>query len=239
MNKLRPLLLRRRVRNVIGQAVPRFRIDQVLKERKVLLVSLAKGLLGPEAASLIGSLIVAQLWQAIQARAGMVASDRAPVFVYADEFQEYTALPTDFADVMAQARGLGAGLVLAHQHLGQLPASLRQAVAANARSRIAFQSGADDAKVLARLLGGGLTADDLQDLGAYEVYASLYASGRVRPPVSLRTTALPEPLGTGADVRRRSREAYGIDRGQIEADMRARHHGPADDGPVGHVRRQL
>lgn len=238
MNKLRPLLLRRRVRNVIGQAEPRFAINQVLSESKVLLVSLAKGVLGPEAASLIGSLVIAQLWQAIQARAAIPQSRREPVFVYADEFQTYVALPTDMADVLAQARGLQVGVVLAHQHLGQLPASLRQAVAANARSRVVFQSAADDAKALARQLGGGLTAEDLQDLPAYQAYAALFAGGRVRPPVSLRTFPLPDPLGTASQVRRLSRERYGVDRTEIEAAMQRRHQTPLDDGPVGRIGRQ-
>jgi len=34
------------------------------------------------------------------------------VLCYIDEFQDYLHLPTDLADVLAQARGLGLGLVL-------------------------------------------------------------------------------------------------------------------------------
>jgi len=33
------------------------------------------------------------------------------VIVYADEFQDYVHLPTDMADALAQARGLGVGLL--------------------------------------------------------------------------------------------------------------------------------
>ncbi len=237
-NKLRPLLLRRRVRNVIGQAEPTFTMAEVLAVPKVLLVSLAKGLLGPEAASLIGSLVVAQLWQAVQGRAGMPPPARRPAFVYADEFQEYTALPTDISDVLAQARGLGAGMVLAHQHLGQLPNDLKSAVLANARSRIVFQSAADDAATLARQLGGAVTPADLQDLGAFEIYASLYAAGRVRSPVSARTFPLPEPLGSRAQVREASRSRYGRDRIEVEAAILSRQVQDAPDAPIGRTRRQ-
>jgi hypothetical protein len=42
MNKLRAFLLRRRIRNVIGQAEPTWTFEDVLNRRKVLLVSLAK-----------------------------------------------------------------------------------------------------------------------------------------------------------------------------------------------------
>jgi hypothetical protein len=236
-NKLRPLLLRRRVRNVIGQAEPSFTMAEVLSEPKVLLVSLAKGLLGPEAAALLGSLVIAQLWQAVQGRAGLAASARRPAFIYADEFQEYTALPTDIADVLAQARGLGAGMVLAHQHLGQLPNDLKSAVLANARSRVVFQAAADDAGVLARQLGGAITPADLQDLGAFEVYASLYAAGRVRSPISARTLPMPEPLGSLAKVRDASRTRYGRNRAAVEAAILARQQFEAPNGSIGRSRR--
>lgn len=237
-NKLRPLLLRRRVRNVIGQAKPTFTMGEVLSEPKVLLVSLAKGLLGPEASSLIGSLVIAQLWQAVQARAGVRAADRRPAFVYADEFQEYTALPTDIADVLAQARGFGVGMVLAHQHLGQLPPQLRSAVLANARSRIVFQAASDDAGDLARQLGGGITPGDLQDLGAFEIYAGLYAAGRVRSPISARTYPLGDPLGTQQLVREASRERYGRDRAAVEAEIVGRQQQAPPDRPIGRTGRQ-
>jgi len=238
LSRLRPLLLRRRVRDVIGQAEPTFTMAEVLAEPKVLLVSLAEGLIGPEAASLIGSLVVANLWHAIQARAAIPQHERRPVHVFLDEFQTYTATPTDLADVMARSRGYGISLHLAHQHLGQLPPELRQAVAANARSRIAFQSAVDDAQVLARQLGGDLTPTDLQGLEAYHVYASLFVDGRVRPPVSARTLPVPPPLGTAQEIRRRSRLHYGRDRSEVEAAIQRRQQIATDDGPVGRARRR-
>src|SRR5206468_12118703 len=62
LNKLRPFLLRRSVRSIVGQVQPRFQIDEVFTGRKIVLVSLAKGLIGPEAAALLGSLFIAELW---------------------------------------------------------------------------------------------------------------------------------------------------------------------------------
>ena len=235
MNKLRAFLLRRRIRNVIGQAEPRFAISDVLDRRKVLLVSLAKGLLGTESASLLGSLVVAQCWQAIQGRAGMAPEQRAPVFMYLDEFQDYLALPLDLSDVLAQARGFRVGLVLAHQHLGQLNTTIRQAVLANARSRIVFETAADDAPTLARALGRPVTADDLQALPAFEVYASLCVDGHVTDPCSVRTLPLVPTRDSAGRVRARSRDRYGQDRGEIEEAIRTRRKAPAD-APVGRRR---
>jgi hypothetical protein len=233
MNKLRAFLLSRRLRNVLGQAQPRLDLDQALAQRRILLVPLSKGLLGEEAAALIGSLVLTRLWQAIQRRAGTPAAERPVTFAYIDEFQDYLRLPLDMADALAQARGLGLGLTLAHQHLGQLPTAVRDAVLANARSRIIFQLSASDAAALARELAPHLTATDLGGLGPYEVVASLSTGGRVAPPATGVTLPPPQLSGQGAAARAASRERYGIDRQTVEREIQVRHEGRRGGGAVG------
>jgi hypothetical protein len=233
MNKLREFLLRRRLRNVIGQAEPRLDLDQALASNKILLVPLAKGLLGEEAAALIGSLVVAKVWQAVQRRTALAAADRPLTFAYIDEFQDYLKLPMSVADVLAQARGLGLGLTLAHQHLGQLPGALQEAVLANARSRVIFQVSASDARTLARELTPHLEAADLQGLGAFEVAATLSTGARIAPPATGRTLRPPEPTGQADVTRARSRQRYGRDRDEVEAAIRARHEGRPVPGGFG------
>jgi uncharacterized protein DUF87 len=233
MNKLRAFLLRRRLRNVIGQAEPHLNLDQALATNKIVLVPLAKGLLGEEAAALIGSLVVARVWQSVQRRAALAPEVRPLTFAFVDEFQDYMKLPMSVADVLAQARSLGLGLTLAHQHLGQLPTALQEAVLANARSRVIFQTSAKDARTLARELAPYLGADDLQGLGAFEVVATLSAGARIAPPVTGRT--LPASGGTGQAeaARQRSRERFGRDRKEVEAAIRTRHEGRPVAGGIG------
>jgi hypothetical protein len=233
MNKLRALLLRRRLRNVIGQADPRLDLDRALAHNKILLVPLAKGVLGEEAAALIGSVVVARVWQAVQRRAALPQAQRPTTFAFIDEFQDYLNLPMSVADILAQARGYGLGLVLAHQHLDQLPSGLQQAVLANARSRVIFQVAAGDARTLARELAPHLSAEDLQGLGAHEVVATLSAGARIAPPVTGRTMLPPPSTGLATEVRARSRERYGRDRTEVEAAILARHTGRRPTGGVG------
>jgi hypothetical protein len=225
MNKLRTFLLRRRLRNILGQAEPVFDFDQALAERAVVLVSLNKGLLGEEAAALLGSLVVTRLWQAVQARASQLAEDRPVTFAYIDEFQDYLHLPAGVETMLAQARSLGLGLTLAHQHLGQLPTSVREAVMANARSRIIFQVAASDARALARELAPYIKAIDLQSLGRYEVVACLSAGGQTTRPVTATTLPSPAPTRQAATARLRSRARFGVAREAVEAAIQARHTG--------------
>ncbi|GAA1795221.1 type IV secretory system conjugative DNA transfer family protein [Luedemannella flava] len=232
-NKLRAVLMRRRLRNVVGQSEPILDLDRALAERKILLVPLAKGLLGESAAALMGSLVVARVWQAVMRRTAIPASERPVTFGFIDEFQDYLNTATSVEDMLAQARGLGLSLTLAHQHLGQLPDSLQKAVLANARSRVIFQVSRDDARKLSQETAPHLEASDLQGLGAYEVVAKLSAGARIAPPATGVTVLPPEPTGFGKKARRLSRERYGEDRDVVEAAIRARHDGPGPTGSLG------
>jgi Helicase HerA, central domain len=237
LNKLRPFLLRRSVRAIVGQVEPRFRIDQVFAQRKIVLCSLAKGLIGPEASALLGSLLVAELWQAVLGRARIPVEYRHPVAVYADEFQDYVHLPTDMADALAQARGLGCALVLAHQHLSQLPGNLRAAVLANARSRVCFQLAGEDAQTMARLSGGSLQPTDFQRLRRYEAYLQLVVEGEVTDFASARTLPLSAVSSDPRVVREASRLRYGRPVDEVEAEIRKLVAGEPD-GDDGLGRRQ-
>ncbi len=219
MNKLRPLLLRPEMRAIVGQTRRSFDLRRVFTERKILLVSLSKGLLGPETAGLLGSLVISQLWQAVLGRAAITPERRHPAFVYVDEFQDYMHLPLDFADALAQARSLGVGFVAAHQYLHQLDPAMRSAVLANAQSRVAFRLPGEDARVLAA--DSPLTPEDFQSLGAFECYMQAVARGTVQPWCSARTLPPSKSLSDPAKVRAASREAYGVNRAEIEADLQA------------------
>jgi hypothetical protein len=216
LNRIRPFLVRPQLRAVLGQARPGFDFSQVFSGCKVVLVSLAKGALGGEAAALLGSLILTQLWAAALRRATIKPERRQPAFVYVDEVQDYLRLPTDIGEALVQARGLGVGFVLAHQHLSQLDPRTRSAVLTNARSRVCFQLAPEDARVLA---SGALTSDDLRELPVFEVYAQLVADGAVQPWCSGRTLPPSSPLSNPDDLRQRSRERYGVDRRMVDAEL--------------------
>lgn len=239
LNKLRPFLLRESVRAIVGQVQPRFRIDEIFTKRRIVLVSLAKGLVGPESAALLGSLFIAELWQAVLGRAGVPSAQRHVVTIFLDEFQDYVHLPTDMSDALAQARGLGIGLTLAHQHLAQLPAALRAAVLANARSRICFQLGGEDAQTMARLSDGQLEAKDFQRLRRFEAYAQLMSHGETMDYASLQTLPLPPRAVDSRHVRSTSRERYGRPAAEVDAEIRRMLNDPAvTDAPIGRRRRQ-
>jgi hypothetical protein len=220
LNKLRALTTRTPLRLMLGQSAG-VDIADVLTKRRILLVKLSKGAVGADTAELLGALLVASLWHATLKRASIPADRRRPVFVYLDEFQDILRLPLDVADMLAQARGLGVGLTLAHQHLGQLPEAIKRAVLGTVRSSVVFQLDYDDARVFEHRLAP-LTAEDLTGLPAYEVAMRLCVDSQTGRPV----TGMALPLGAattdGARIAEQSRMRYGMERPGIEAALHNR-----------------
>ena len=221
LTRLQPFLIRPHLRATLGQAAPSFDLGEVFTRRRIVLVSLNKGVLGVESARLLGSLLVGQLWPLILARAAVEPSRRHVVSVFIDEVQDYLSLPGSLADALAQARSLGAAFHLAHQYRGQLPAALKAGIDANARNKIIFSLSAADAAELARQ-AIGLEAVDFQLLPRFGVYARTMHHGRENPWCHA-TTLPPTPAVQDALALRASSQArYGQDAAQTEAALLAR-----------------
>jgi hypothetical protein len=107
LGKLGQLLGRPVVRTVLGQAKPRLDFADVLRSRKIVIVSLAPARVGSPAARLIGALTVFALFQAVQGRAGLAERARAPFMVYIDEPRALGDLPMPLDALLEQARGWG------------------------------------------------------------------------------------------------------------------------------------
>lgn len=230
LNKVRPFLVRPALRAILGQAQPRFGLREVFTHRRVLLVNLAKGQLGPEGSTLLGTLLLNQLWQTTLERSALDPERLHTVYLYIDEVQDFLRLPGDVGDILAQARSLGLAMTLAHQHLGQLSPGLQASILSNARSRVCFQLASADAAILTR--GQTLlSATDLSALPAYEVYLRLVARNQQTPFFSGRTLP-PEPASRdGLALRHASRERYGVAARDTEAALRALVAGGVESQP--------
>ena len=221
LTRLQPFLIRPHLRATLGQAAPSFDLGEVFTRRRIVLVSLNKGVLGAESARLLGSLLVGQLWPLILARAAVEPSQRHVVSVFIDEVQDYLSLPGSLADALAQARSLGAAFHLAHQYRGQLPSALKAGIDANARNKIIFSLSAADAAELSRQ-AIGLEAADFQLLPRFGVYARTMHHGRENPWCHATTLPPTPPIQDALALRAASQARYGQDAAQVEAALLAR-----------------
>lgn len=221
LNKMRQFLYRPGLRSVLGQSQPKFQLTDLFYQRKIVLVPLNKGVIGAESARLLGSLIVGLTWTLALSRAGIPAEKRHIISMYIDELQDYLALPTDFNDALAQARGLGVGITMAHQYRGQLPPDIRAGIDANARNKIVFGLNAGDAKEMAAM-APELTALDFMMLPRYEIYTNFMVDGQTTGWIRGVTLPPTRAIRNQSEIRAYSQITYGRPAESVDAEFRQR-----------------
>ncbi len=208
LNKLRKFLLRPNLVAVLGQARPTFRVRDLFRSDHALLVPLNDALVGPGAAQLLGSLLVAELFQATQERAAETKPETRPGLIVIDEAQRFVHLPTAIDDALATSRSYGVGWVAAHQYRRQFSDTLREGFDTNATTKLVFAPQPRDARDYAAM-SRTLSADDFMALDQYELYATIAHEGKASPWFSARTLP-PRPVeGESEYLRAVSRERFG------------------------------
>jgi hypothetical protein len=189
----------------------------------ICLVRVPKGILGEDTAQLLGSFVVAKVWQAATHRARLGQPARVDATLMVDECHNFLHLPRSFDDMLAEARGYRLSMVLAHQHLGQLPRELREAVSANARNKVFFSMSPEDARALSRHVAPELTEHDLSHLGAYQAACRLVVDGEEAPAFTIRTRPAPPATSGRADAVRKAARARGrrVEEGDAGIELRA------------------
>lgn len=219
LNKMRQLILRPGLRAVLGQAAPKFDIGDLFTKRRIVIVNLNRGLLGSDAAKLLGTLLLGQLWSSLLARQAVPKERRHIVGIYIDEVHDFIAgLPGDLSDALAQARSLGAGFVLAHQYRSQLSPAMVQAVEANTRNKIYFGMNGLDASATTKLMPG-IEQQDLMLLPKYHAYANVMQAGDSTGWMSIRTRPPTPEVSDAADVYAHAHERYGVAAADTERDL--------------------
>lgn len=215
INRMWQLDSRPELRAMLGQSESAFKVADVLRENKILLTSLNG--LPPDTASILGTLIFNAVWTAAQ-----TMSPSVPNFMYLDEFQVMTKLPTGLDDMLNRARKHGLGLVMGTQYLEDLATEQKNAITNNARSRVIFQSSSKESRMWSNEFGPMLDDNDFMRIRQYEAIAALETDSGVLAPVTLKTRAPLAQTGLSKRVRQLSRERYGRPIGEVEAEMDAR-----------------
>jgi len=204
------------IRNMIGQVKSKLNFQEIINDKKILLVNLAKGLIGEDVSSLLGATIINKLQIAAMTRANKQEDKREDFYLYIDEFQNFST--ESFATILSEARKYRLNLIMAHQYIDQLDDLVATAIFGNVGTMVSFGVGAEDAEVLESHFAPEFTQQDLVNLGKYEIILRLMINGVSSRAFSAET--LP-PLGA-REVSSRdkiikvSRERYTVEREVIE-----------------------
>jgi hypothetical protein len=199
--RLRAFLLRDFVRKTMRYPHGSFHMRDVL-DGGALLVRIPKGQLGQDTSRLLGSLILAQVWQAAAARATIPPEQRRDCTLIIDECQNFLTLASSLDSMLAEARKYRLSLVLSHQDLAQFPKDLLAATSANARNKIYFTVAPEDARILARHTLPELDEHDLANLDAYTAAGRLVVDGRQTPAFTFKTRPPRPTVGAADHIRR-------------------------------------
>lgn len=215
LNRIWQLVSRPEARDIIGQSKSSFKVDDVLANNKILLVNLAG--LPSDTASILGTLLVNAIWTSAQ-----TMNPEKPNFLYLDEFQVMTKLPLGLDDMLNRARKHGLGVVMGTQYLEDVPSELKNAVINNARSRVIFQTSAQEARIWKNEFGKSLDDNDFMRIRQYEAVAQILTSTGITAPVTLKARPPRPSTGMAGKVREASRKANGRPLSEIETERDTR-----------------
>lgn len=219
------------MRNIVGQSKSSFNFREVMDNKKILLVNLAKGKVGEMNAKLIGLILVSKIQMAAMSRADIPESERQDFYLYVDEFQNF--ITDAFSSILSEARKYRLNLIIGHQFLGQLEQAagaqgagskeLRDAVFGNTGSMVTFRIGVEDAEVMAKEYAPVFNEFDLLNVDRYNAFVKLMINGTASKPFNMATYPLEkgtaDQVRVAAAVRQLSRLKYGRARNEVEAEI--------------------
>lgn len=214
------------IRNIIGQSRSGFNFRDVMDKKKILIVNLAKGLVGEINANLLGMIIVSKLQMAALERASIPEEDRHDFYLYIDEFQNF--ITDSIATILSEARKYRLELVIAHQYLSQLvdnkgKNTVRDAVLGNAGTIVSFRIGVEDADILQKEFAPVFSAYDLVNVEQYTAYIKLLIDNTAAKPFNMMTPApTPGNKEMAAAIKELSRLKFGRPREIVEAEIMER-----------------
>lgn len=192
------------MRPIIAQEKSSFNFREIMDNRKIFLVNLAKGRLGDINANLIGLVLVGKILMAALSRVDSFGKQLPDFYLYIDEFQNITT--DSISAILSEARKYGLSLNVAHQFIAQLDESISKAVFGNVGNMAVFRVGAEDAEFLESQFAPVFSAADIMKIENRNAYLKMLVNGRPVPPFNIET--YPPPKGNPEIVEQLKQLSY-------------------------------
>ena len=187
MNKIGIFRANAPLRNVFGQQLSDFRIQDIMDGKKIFIANLSKGTLGEDTSWIMGSFLMTAFMNGAQFRAHQPEESRVPFFLYADEAHNFISVA--IAQILSECRKFKLGLIAAHQYLSQMPDEVQDALFGNIGTLLCFRVGSVDGRRLANEFAPVFDVQDLLHLQRFHFYIKLCIDGVTSMPFSGRTIA--------------------------------------------------
>jgi TraM recognition site of TraD and TraG len=218
-NKFDVFLSNDYMRPIIAQENSTLNFRQMMDEKKIFLVNLAKGRLGDINSNLIGLILIGKFTMAALSRVDTFGKGELPPFyLYIDEFHNFTT--DSISTILAEARKYKLSLHMAHQYISQLDEGIKNAVFGNVGNMAFFRVGVEDAEFLEKQTAPVFTAKDIMNIENLNCYMKILSNGKPTAPFNVEEEF---PVAGNRDVIEKLKElsylTYGRDRNEVEKEV--------------------
>ncbi len=230
MRRLWQITSRPELRYLLGQTKSTINVREALEQNKIILFSVG-GISDGESASLLSSLFTNLVWRITT----NMTPPPNPNILFADEFQVSTRIQGGLPDMLARARALKLGVVLATQYITResIPRELQSSAINQPATRIVFTSGNYEARTWAAEFGRNVVSEnDITRLAGFHGIAQVANPTGNRSPVTFKASPPPESTGLAKSIAAASRRKYGrhVDHVRNEIQQRRRVQVPPETG---------
>ncbi|MCX7176035.1 MAG: type IV secretion system DNA-binding domain-containing protein [Proteobacteria bacterium] len=191
-------------------------LAQAMRDKKIVLFNLSKGVLQDVECQVLGSLILMKFFSAALSRARLPADKRSPFHLYVDEFQSFA---TDSVPrLFSESRKFGLCLTTANQSLGQLNnrwgrSNIAESILANTATKFLFRLGPSDMETLQPYYKPQFDEETMATLPDFHAVACMSDRNRPLPPFVLRANLAatdPNRHVAAADLVNLSAQRYSV-----------------------------
>ncbi|MGB8815981.1 MAG: type IV secretory system conjugative DNA transfer family protein [Minisyncoccia bacterium] len=214
------------MRPIIAQEKSSFNFRDVMDNKKILLVNLAKGKLGDINSNLIGLIVVGKLLMSALSRVDSFGkADLPPFYLYIDEFQNVTT--DSISTILSEARKYKLSLTVAHQFIAQLEEKIRDSVFGNVGSVASFRVSSEDAEYLEKQFGPTFSKKDLSNIENLNACVKMLSNGVPQTPFSIFIPFPPRgEMSYIENMKELSYLKYGRDRSLVEEEIMLKYKKP-------------
>lgn len=224
LNKVGQFFSTSMIRNILGQSRSTINFRDIMDSKKILIANLAKGKIGEDNSSLLGSMLVTKFQLAAMSRTNIPENQRSDFFLYVDEFQNF--ITDSFVTILSEARKYRLCLTIAHQYIAQLNSEdserIKDAIFGNVGTIVTFRVGADDSEVLEKELQPVLKESFLK-LDRGQIIVKLSISNRtLNPFVALTLPPIYASIrGSKKYLEDFSKHTWGVPKDRVEQEINA------------------
>ncbi|MDD3481101.1 MAG: TraM recognition domain-containing protein [Patescibacteria group bacterium] len=208
------------MRNILGQTQSSFNFNDIMDNKKILMIRLSKGVIGEMNMQLLGMIFISKFQMAAMRRASTPKEGRTPFYMYIDEFQNFAT--DNIAQIFSEARKFNLSLTVANQYISQMREDIRDSVFGNVGTVSAFRVSAEDAEYLEKQFSPEFGKEDLVRQENFNAVLRLMVNGLPSRPFNV-TTVYPLPgednPEVGKGIIEMARLKYGRPRDVVDAEL--------------------